>query len=42
MIKCSGVYDFDKCFDVKEEVLEDFEIRFPAKVKREARKSDLK
>jgi len=39
--KHSGLYDFDKCFTVEEEALETFEKRFPVKVKREARKTDL-
>jgi len=37
----SGLYDFDKCFEVDGDALETFEKRFPTKVKREARKSDL-
>ena len=41
LIMHSGVYDFDKCFKADAEDLEDFEKKFPAKVKREARKSDL-
>ena len=41
LIKHSGLYDFDKCFEVDKDALEDFEKLFPAKVKREARKSDL-
>ena len=41
LIKHSGVYDFDKIFEVDGKELEDFEKRFPEKVKREARKSDL-
>jgi len=41
LIKHSGIYDFDKIFEVDGKELEDFEKRFPEKVKREARKSDL-
>jgi len=41
LIKHSGLYDFDKSFDVDKDALEDFEKLFPAKVKREARKTDL-
>jgi predicted N-acetyltransferase YhbS len=39
--KHSGVYDFDKAFTVDLEELEEFEKQFPAKLKREARGTDL-
>lgn len=39
--KCSGVYDFDKEFNVTDEELEKFELEFPKKIKREPRDSDL-
>ena len=38
---CSGVYDFDKAFNVTDEELEKFELGFPKKIKREPRDSDL-
>ena len=41
LIQHPGVYEFDKCYEADAEDLEDFEKEFPAKVKREARKSDL-
>lgn len=41
LTKHSGVYDFDKCFEVNEEELEHFENKFPYKPKREARETDL-
>jgi predicted N-acetyltransferase YhbS len=37
----SGVYDFDKTFNVSDEELEKFELEFPKKTKREPRDSDL-
>ena len=37
----SGVYDFDKTFNVSDEELEKFELGFPKKTKREPRDSDL-
>lgn len=37
----SGVYDFDKTFNVSDEELEKFELGFPKKTKREPRVSDL-
>lgn len=39
--KHSGIYDFDKEFNVTDEELEKFELGFPKKIKREARDSDL-
>ena len=37
----AGVYDFDSCFKVNAGELEDFEKKFPEKVKREPRITDL-
>lgn len=37
----SGIYDFDKAFNVSDEELEKFELEFPKKTKREPRDSDL-
>ena len=37
----SGIYDFDKTFNVSDEELEKFELGFPKKTKREPRDSDL-
>lgn len=37
----SGIYDFDKVFNVTDEELEKFELEFPKKTKREPRDSDL-
>lgn len=39
--KHKGIYDFDSCFVVEDEDLKEFEKKFPAKVKREARESDI-
>lgn len=39
--KHKGIYDFDSCFVVGDEELKEFEKKFPAKVKREARENDI-
>lgn len=36
-----GIYDFDTCFNVSENELEIFEKKFPKKVKREPKETDL-
>lgn len=36
-----GIYDFDTCFNVSENELEIFEQKFPKKVKREPKETDL-
>lgn len=39
--KHKGIYDFDSCFVVGDEELKEFEKKFPAKIKREARENDI-
>lgn len=41
LVNHSGIYDFDKTFNVSDEELEKFELGFPKKTKREPRDSDL-